>query len=142
MTFAATFADWARGPRVWLLLALLCLATFVAGLGSVPPLDRDEARFAQASRQMVETGDWVDIRFQETARHKKPVGIYWLQAGAVSLLGEAGPNPIWVYRLPSLFGASAAVLLCFAIGRVLFGAETALARWMKSVPLRPAAPSL
>ncbi len=127
MGFAAQFAALARGPRVWGLLALLCLAIFVSGLFTLPPLDRDESRFAQASRQMVETGDWVDIRFQETARHKKPVGIYWLQATAVSLIGEPGANPIWVYRLPSLLGAGVAVLLCFAIGRVLFGAETALA---------------
>ena len=30
---------------------------------------------------MVETGDFVDIRFQDDVRYKKPVGIYWLQAG-------------------------------------------------------------
>jgi len=45
--------------------------------------DRDEARFAQATKQMVETGDFVDIRFQDEVRYKKPVGIYWLQAASV-----------------------------------------------------------
>ena len=47
----------------------------------IPPVDRDEARFAQATKQMMETGDYVDIRFQDEVRYKKPVGIYWLQAG-------------------------------------------------------------
>jgi 4-amino-4-deoxy-L-arabinose transferase-like glycosyltransferase len=127
MTASSPWAALAKGPRAWLALAAFCLVAFPPGFFVVPPMDRDESRFAQASRQMVETGNWVDIRFQETARHKKPVGIYWLQATAASALGEAWSNPIWVYRVPSLVGAIGAVLLCFAIGRVLFGSETAFA---------------
>jgi 4-amino-4-deoxy-L-arabinose transferase-like glycosyltransferase len=60
---------------------LLSLAFFVPGQFTLQPMDRDEPRFAQASKQMLETGDFVDIRFQDEARHKKPVGIYWLQSG-------------------------------------------------------------
>src|SRR5205807_5076359 len=82
-----------------------------------PPVDRDEARFAQATRQMIESGDYIDIRFQDEVRYKKPVGIYWLQAAAVKT-GEAIGIPnahttIWLYRLPSLFGAIGAVLLTY-----------------------------
>src|SRR5277367_5932959 len=44
-------------------LLLLCLALWLPGALSLPALDRDESRFAQASKQMVETGDYVDIRF-------------------------------------------------------------------------------
>ena len=45
---------------------LLCgLLLFLPGFFNIPPIDRDEARFAQATKQMVETGDFVDIRFQE-----------------------------------------------------------------------------
>ena len=65
-----------------LLLLALALVLFVPGQWTVPPLDRDEPRFTQATKQMLETGDYVDIRFQDQARHKKPVGIYWLQAAA------------------------------------------------------------
>ena len=64
-----------------------CFA-FLPGFFTIPPVDRDEARFAQATKQMIETGDYVDIRFQDESRYKKPVGIYWLQAGVVKL-GEA-----------------------------------------------------
>ena len=77
-------------------------------------MDRDEPRFAQASKQMLETGDFVDIRYQQEARNKKPVGIYWLQAAAVELgqaAGVADPrHSIWLFRLPSLLGAITAVL--------------------------------
>ena len=59
-------------------------ARLPAGLTStIPPIDRDEARFAQATKQMVETGDYIDIRFQDDVRYNKPVGIYWMQAAVV-----------------------------------------------------------
>src|SRR6516225_380213 len=70
----------ARAAAVLVLVALL---NFLPGFFDIAPIDRDEARFAQATKQMIETGDYVDIRFQDEVRYKKPVGIYWLQAGAV-----------------------------------------------------------
>jgi len=93
------------------LLVVIALVFFLPGFFSIPPVDRDEARFAQASRQMVETRDFIDIRFQAEARHKKPIGIYWLQSAAAIASGEGAEAPIWVYRLPSLAGAVLAVLL-------------------------------
>ena len=80
-------------------------------------MDRDEPRFAQASKQMLETRDFVDIRFQDEARHKKPVGIYWLQSVAVSAAEAAGVpdarRTIGLYRLPSFAAAIGAVLLTY-----------------------------
>src|ERR1700687_1749730 len=65
---------------------LLCgLLLFLPGFFNIPPIDRDEARFAQATKQMVETSDFVDLRFQDDGRYKKPVGIYWLQSAAVEV---------------------------------------------------------
>src|SRR3984885_3639125 len=97
---------------------LLCgLLLFLPGFFNIPPIDRDEARFAQATKQMVETGDFVDIRFQDDVRYKKPVGIYWLQSAAVETAAALGlPRAqvrIWLYRVPSLIGAIGAVLLTY-----------------------------
>src|SRR5436853_135902 len=97
---------------------LVCgLLLFLPGFFNIPPIDRDEARFAQATKQMVETGDFVDIRFQDDVRYKKPVGIYWMQAAAVETASALGlPRPqarIWIYRIPSLIGATGAVLLTY-----------------------------
>src|SRR5476649_1933373 len=103
--------------RVAALLIVFSLIAFIPGFFQIPPVDRDEARFAQATKQMVESGEYVDIRFQDEVRYKKPVGIYWLQALAVKAgegLGVANARTtIWLYRLPSLFGAMGAVLLTY-----------------------------
>ncbi|HLI12461.1 MAG TPA: glycosyltransferase family 39 protein [Alphaproteobacteria bacterium] len=107
--------------REYLILALLSLALFLPGLTRIPPLDRDEPRFAEASRQMLATGDFVDIRFQDEARLKKPIGIYWLQSASAALLTTPKDNRIWPYRLPSTIGAVIAVLLTAAIGARLHG---------------------
>jgi 4-amino-4-deoxy-L-arabinose transferase-like glycosyltransferase len=103
--------------RACALLLVVSLACFLPGFVGLQPMDRDEPRFAQASKQMVESGDFIDIRFQDEARHKKPVGIYWLQSASV-LVAEAIGLPdarttIAVYRVPSLIGAIGAVLLTY-----------------------------
>ena len=112
------------------LLIVFSLIAFLPGFFQIPPVDRDEARFAQATKQMLESGQYVDIRFQDEVRYKKPVGIYWLQAAAVKA-GEAVGIPqarttIWLYRLPSLFGAISAVLLTYWTALAFVARRTAL----------------
>jgi 4-amino-4-deoxy-L-arabinose transferase-like glycosyltransferase len=108
------------------LLTLLCLALYLPGLTTIPPVDRDEPRFAQATKQMVDTGDFVRPHFQTADRFNKPIGIYWLQAAAVSITQQQGRPAIWAYRLPSILGACTAVLLTYWIGAQLFHRRGAL----------------
>ncbi|HKY95992.1 MAG TPA: glycosyltransferase family 39 protein [Kiloniellales bacterium] len=107
----------------WLpwLLVLLVLVAAVPAIVAMPPIDRDETRFAQATRQMLETGDYVAIYFQDEPRNKKPVGIHWLQAASVGLFSSPKAAEIWAYRIPSLAGAVGAVLVLLLLGRRLFG---------------------
>jgi 4-amino-4-deoxy-L-arabinose transferase-like glycosyltransferase len=112
---------WLAGWRPYLLLALLCLCLYLPGLAAIPVTDRDEARFAQATRQMLETGDFLDIRFQDEARNNKPAGIYWLQAAAVGALSTPQSTATWPYRLPSVLGATLAAMLVFGFGRTMLG---------------------
>ena len=121
MTTAATPAPDAlshrliSGPMSYVIMAVLALAFFLPGLFSIPPIDRDEARYAQATKQMLEEGDFVRIKIQDQPRHKKPIGIYWMQAAAAWLSGQQ--NQIWPYRIPSFLGAVLAVLLTLHFGR-------------------------
>jgi 4-amino-4-deoxy-L-arabinose transferase-like glycosyltransferase len=112
--FAQATASHARAVAV---LIVVCLVSFLPGFFNIPPVDRDEARFAQATKQMIESGDYIDIRFQDEVRYKKPVGIYWLQAGVVRAAEAIGVpdarQTIWLYRIPSLLGAIGAVLLTY-----------------------------
>jgi 4-amino-4-deoxy-L-arabinose transferase-like glycosyltransferase len=110
------FATRSHGRAV-MVLVVAALLNILPGFFAIPPTDRDEARFAQATKQMLETRDYIDIRFQDDVRYKKPVGIYWMQALAVKAgkaLGvQEALTTIWLYRLPSLLGAISAVLLTY-----------------------------
>jgi len=61
---------------------------------------------------MLESGDYVTTRFQDTPRFNKPVGVYWLQAAAVKALTPVDSRRIWPYRVPSLLGAMLAAAAC------------------------------
>jgi 4-amino-4-deoxy-L-arabinose transferase-like glycosyltransferase len=111
------------GRRAPLLAALVVLIAALPGLLAMPTLDRDEARFAEASAQMLETRDFVSINFQDQPRFKKPVGIYWLQAASVAALSSVEKRHIWAYRIPSLLGAMAAAAACAWGAAVFFGSR-------------------
>jgi 4-amino-4-deoxy-L-arabinose transferase-like glycosyltransferase len=131
-------------------LLLTSLIAFLPGVFEIPPIDRDEAYLSQSSKEMMEGGDYVDLRYQHDAHYTKPVGIHWLQVAAVRTAEAFGvPNArtaIWLYRLPSVFGGIGAVLVTYwcalafvrrrgamlaglmMVGSPLIGAEARLAR--------------
>lgn len=120
--------DLPEGLVGWKLLLVACLIALVAGLPMLimPPIDRDEARFAQATSQMLETGDYVSINYQDTPRHKKPVGIYWAQAAAVAITSAVEDRDIFAYRLPSLLGAMLTALATTWLGMGILSRRGAL----------------
>jgi 4-amino-4-deoxy-L-arabinose transferase-like glycosyltransferase len=110
------FAASSHGRAV-LILVIFSLVCFLQGIRALPPTNRDESRYAQATKQMFESGDFIDIHFQDAPRYRKPIGIYWLQAasvGAAKALGVAdAQNRIIYYRIPSLVNAIASILLLY-----------------------------
>jgi 4-amino-4-deoxy-L-arabinose transferase-like glycosyltransferase len=128
LSAAIDFACASHGRAAALLVAF-CLIAFLPGFFQIPPVDRDEARFAQATKQMIESGDYIDIRFQDEVRYKKPVGIYWLQAATVKAGRALGvpraDTAIWLYRVPSLAGATSAVLLTYWAALAFIGRRPA-----------------
>lgn len=122
----------ARGVVGGIGLVVLCLAVYLPGLWLIPTVDRDEALFAQASRQMFEAvaldagsrepglhdGGVVVPKVGDRPRLNKPPLIYWLQSAsaAVCTWGEPGRDAIWMYRLPSVLSAIASVLMTWRIG--------------------------
>ncbi|GAB4467538.1 MAG: hypothetical protein OHK0037_24410 [Elainellaceae cyanobacterium] len=90
-------------------LAALCGLCFFWQLGSIGLVDETEPLFAEATRQMVETGDWITPYFNEKPRFDKPPLIYWLMAIAYQAIGANE----WAVRLPSALSASALVIFGF-----------------------------
>ena len=77
------------------------------GNWSLPLIDRDEPRFAEASREMRQSGDFIVPRLNGAYRFDKPPLIYWCQLAAFACFGEND----FAARFPSvLFAAGAAVL--------------------------------
>jgi 4-amino-4-deoxy-L-arabinose transferase-like glycosyltransferase len=76
---------------------LLALLAYLVGNERVSLWDRDEPRYAQTSRQMLQSGDWVVPHLYDNIRRAKPPLIYWCQAGSMALLGDTAAAA----RLPS-----------------------------------------
>lgn len=108
-----------------LILLALTLAFLLPGLSSLPVLDRDEARYAQASVQMADSNDLLNIRYQDEARNKKPAGAYWAQTAMIKLFSRDGERRIWVQRLPSVLASLLSVLALYWGGSRLVGRDAA-----------------
>lgn len=112
----------AIGRRPWIevaLLAALTLTINLTGNGRVSLWDRDEPRYAQCTREMQQSGDWIRPTFNGEPRHHKPVLIYWLM-----MIGTAvgGDNPFGA-RLVSALAGTASVLMIWGLGRRMLGAQ-------------------
>ena len=95
------------------ILALTCFLTFFAGLGRGAISDSDEAFYAEASREMVQSGDWLTPRYNYEPRFQKPILYYWLAATALRLAGVSEAAA----RLPSALAGFGLVLVTYACGR-------------------------
>jgi 4-amino-4-deoxy-L-arabinose transferase-like glycosyltransferase len=97
------------------LIFLGSLLLHVAGTWSIPLVDRDEPRFAEASREMRERGDYLIPYFNDAYRFDKPPFIYWMQIASYRVFGEND----FAARLPSAIAAALIAMLLLAWGRRL-----------------------
>ena len=75
--------------RITLPLLLLAALTFFAGLGRGAITDSDEAFYAESSREMVVSGDWITPRYNYEPRFQKPVLYYWLTSATYLVTGAS-----------------------------------------------------
>jgi 4-amino-4-deoxy-L-arabinose transferase-like glycosyltransferase len=112
---------WTRGWRGPVLAALFTLASILPGVLSLPPIDRSEARLAEASAQMLEDHDFAAAAVDEELRDRSPLAVHWLQAAAVAASSNAEARRIWAFRIPAALGAMIAAAACAWGGAALFG---------------------
>ncbi len=91
-------------------------------IGAVPLLDADEPRFAECSRQMLVTGDWIYPQFNGQPRHAKPPLFNWVQA---SFYAVGGVSEVTA-RLPSVLATVASGLLIYFFAAMWRGRRTGL----------------
>jgi 4-amino-4-deoxy-L-arabinose transferase-like glycosyltransferase len=103
-------------------LAVVGWIAFFWHLGDVGLIDETEPLFAEASRQMYLTGDWITPFFNGETRFDKPALIYWCQAIAYAILGVNE----WAVRLPSAIAAVGVMSLVFYTVQWHLGKEDAL----------------
>ena len=76
-------------------------------------IDRDEPRFAEAAREMIQRGDYVVPYFNNQYRFDKPPLTYWFQTLSYRVFGEND----FAARFPSAIAAALVSVLLLAWGR-------------------------
>jgi len=103
--------------RNFALLFAGCVLFHIAGTWSLPLIDRDEPRFAEASREMIERGDYIVPYFNNQLRLDKPPLTYWAQTVSYRVFGESD----FAARFPSAIAAALTALVIFVWGMRLGG---------------------
>lgn len=101
------------------ILILLGLALLLPGTAVLPLMDRDEPRFAQATWEMMERGEWFVPYFNDRYRFDKPVLSYWWMRIHDSLLGKTE----LATRLHSVVAAILSALVILEIGKWLYSLQ-------------------
>src|SRR5438132_11836052 len=99
-----------------------CLLFHIVGTWNLPLIDRDEPRFAEASREMIERGDYIVPYFNNRLRLDKPPLTYWAQTLSYRIFGEND----FAARFPSAIAAALTALVIFTWGTRLRGKELGL----------------
>jgi len=100
------------GVRNYALVFFGCTLFHLAGTWSLPLIDRDEPRFAEASREMIERGDYIVPHFNNQFRLDKPPLAYWAQVASFAIFGQND----FAARFPSTIAAALVALSIFAWG--------------------------
>jgi 4-amino-4-deoxy-L-arabinose transferase-like glycosyltransferase len=104
-------------PAKYAILFFACVLFHILGTWSLPLIDRDEPRFAEASREMIERGNYIVPYFNNQLRLDKPPLTYWTQVASYHIFGEND----FAARFPSAIAAALTALLVFVWGRRLGG---------------------
>ncbi len=116
----------AAPPRIsWAVSVLIFFAVLMLAMpqaAMLPLLDRDEPRFAEAAREMAQSGNYIVPTFNHEPRYAKPPLIYWCQVAAFRVCGENA----FAARLPSLLATAATAVVLYTWGARLGVAQAGI----------------
>lgn len=91
-------------------------------VGERPLLDWEEARYAQVAREMLTSGNWVDLSWNNAPYFNKPPLLFWAIALSFQTFGESE----WAVRLPGVLCGIGSVGLVYMLGQQLYGRVSGL----------------
>jgi 4-amino-4-deoxy-L-arabinose transferase-like glycosyltransferase len=109
-------------PAKYAILFFSCVLFHLVGTWNLPLIDRDEPRFAEASREMLERGDFVVPHFNGNLRLDKPPLAYWAQVVSFKIFGEND----FAARFPSAIAAALIALSILGWGTRIGGKKVGL----------------
>jgi 4-amino-4-deoxy-L-arabinose transferase-like glycosyltransferase len=104
-------------PAKYAILFFACVLFHILGTWSLPLIDRDEPRFAEASRELIGRGNYIVPYFNSQLRLDKPPLTYWAQVSSYRVFGEND----FAARFPSAIAAALTALLISVWGRRMGG---------------------
>jgi len=99
-------------PWRWI-LALAGAVFFIPFIGGVPLFDWDEINFAEISREMITTGDYLTIQVNYKEFFEKPPFFPWLQVLCMKIFGINE----FAARLPNALGGMLTLVLLYELGK-------------------------
>jgi 4-amino-4-deoxy-L-arabinose transferase-like glycosyltransferase len=106
----------------WFLLCTLIILVYLGTTGLLPLVGRDEPRYVQIGREMLDSGDWITPHLGGFTWFEKPVLLYWMVAASFGVFGVSE----WAARLgPALCGLGTIAVVWWMVRRV----DEKWARW-------------
>ncbi len=104
-------------------IAVLFLLIYILPLGVRPMVMPDETRYAEISREMLDTGEWIVPKLDSLRYFEKPVLGHWLNAAAQYVFGQNA----FAVRFPSAIAVGFSALAIFLFtGQCAGGASIGL----------------
>ena len=108
-------------PGILVLFIIVFLIVYIPGL-FVDVMDVDAAQYASMSREMVETGNWMELHNRYHDYLDKPPLLFWLSSGSMWLLGVSN----FAYKLPSFLFGILAVYSTIRLAELIYNRITGL----------------
>jgi len=102
--------------KIKFLITVIAAILFLPFLGDVHLFDWDEINFAEASREMIETGDYLRVHIDYEPFYEKPPLFFWFQVLSMKIFGVNE----FAARFPNAIFGIVALLILYAFGRKLF----------------------
>lgn len=102
--------------QVYFIFGLITILYFV-NFNTNDIFTPNESFYAESVREMFESGDFIDIKYNYESRYNKPPLTYWSVAASVAIFGM---NEFGI-RLPIVLMALGSIWLTYLLGRKLYG---------------------